>query len=84
MKIFVVHVNLGCCQNNSDGKMWVIAKNVDDAKAIIKQYTQYPITLIEEYSLNNELLFSTFHIENNYKLKSKTNNWGEWRKPMTP
>jgi len=83
MKIFIVHVNLGCCQNNSDGKMWVVAENEDMAKEITKQHSQHPITLIEEYVLNNEVLFSTFRTQINYKLKSKTDNWGEWRNPMT-
>jgi len=79
MKIFVVHFNLGCCQNNSDGKIWVVADNEDMAKRIAKRHTQYPITLVEEYILNNEVLFSSFHTQNNYKLKGKIDNWGEWR-----
>jgi len=82
MKIFVIHVNTGCCQNNSDGKIWVIAENDNVAKIIVKQHTKFPITLVEEYSLNNEVLFSTFPIQTNYKLKMETDNWGEWRKPI--
>jgi len=84
MKIFIVHVNLGCCQNNSDGKMRIVADNEDMAKEIAKQYTKHPITLVEDYSLNNEVLFSTFRTQANYKLKGKTDNWGEWRSPINP
>jgi len=83
MKIFIVHVNVGCCTNNSDGKMWIVAENEDIAKNIVKQNTQHPITLVEEYTLNNEILFSTFRTQTNYKLKGKTDNWGEWRNPIT-
>jgi len=84
MKIFVVHVNVGCCQNNSDGKMWIVAENEDMAKIIVKQHTQHPITFVEEYTLNNEVLFSTFRTQLDYKLKGKTDNWGEWRSPIIP
>ena len=83
MKIFIVYVNLGCCQNNSDGKMWIVADNEGMAKEIAKQHTKHPITLVEEYMLNNEVLFSTFRTQVNYKLKGKTDNWGEWRSPIS-
>ena len=79
MKIFIVHFNLGCCKNNSDGKMWVVAVNEEIAKIIAKQHTLMPITLVEEYDVENEIIFSTFHINSVYKLKSKTDNWGDWR-----
>lgn len=79
-----MHVNVGCCRNNSDGKLWIVAENEDMAKIIAEQHTKHPITLVEEYILNNEVLFSTFHTQTNYKLKGKTDNWGEWRNPITP
>jgi len=62
----------------------VAADNEDMAKIIAKRHTKHPITLIEDYLLNNEVLFSTFRTQINYKLKGKIDNWGEWRTPMTP
>lgn len=76
MKIFVAHVNLGCCTNNSDGKLWVVAENESMAKAIIKAHTDREIVGFEEFEIENELLFSSFNVDGNYQLKSKTDNWG--------
>lgn len=76
MKLFVVHFNIGCCANNSDGKMWVVAESEYSAKIIANGHTNYSITYVEEYNVANELIFSSFHCSGNYKMKDKTDNYG--------
>jgi len=76
MKIFVVHIFAGCCNNNSDGKMWIVAENATIAKIIAKQHTRQPIMYIEEFNVENEVIFSTERLNTHYQLKNKTNSWG--------
>lgn len=75
-KIFIVHVFLGCCANNSDGKLFIIANTEDDARRVATQATKYPITIIESYFLNNEVVYSSFKTDKSYRLQNKTDNWG--------
>lgn len=75
MKIFIVHVFVGCCANNSDGKIWVTAKDEEMARVIVKQKTNYPITKVEEFDLENEVVFSSFD-DFYYRLKGQTDDWG--------
>jgi len=82
MKIFIMHFNLGCCSNNSDGKVWIVAESEQEAIIIAEQNVSESITLIEEYNVENEIIFSSFGIKGTYRLKNKTDNWGEWRKPI--
>jgi len=76
MKLFIVHVNLGCCVNNSDGKMFVTAETEQMAREIVNRHTNQPITMVETYDLNNELVYATFKPETPYRLENQTNNWG--------
>lgn len=85
MKIFVVHVNIGCCQNNSDGKMWVVANDKETAKIIAKQHITYPITLVEEYPVENEVIFSSFYINSNKRkrvIEMEEQSWGYTKKAI--
>lgn len=81
MKVFVVHFNLGCCSNNSDGKVWVVAENKESAIEIAEQKANRIHTLVEEFHLENEVLFTTFD-NRDFKLCGKTDNWGEWMTPV--
>lgn len=76
MKLFIVHVYLGCCANNSDGKIWVSADNQETAKIIVKQHTKQPITKVEEFNLENEIIYSSCNLDSKYQLKYQTDNWG--------
>ena len=76
MKMFIVHVNLGCCANNSDGKVFVTAETEEEAREIVSNYTKQPITMVESYDLNNEIIYSSFKTEKPYQFMYKTDNWG--------
>jgi excinuclease UvrABC helicase subunit UvrB len=78
MKIYVVHAYLGCCANNSDGKMWIVADDIKTAIKIAKQNTDYKLGKIEEYNFENEMIFSTFRTKSSYRLENKKDNWGYW------
>ena len=75
MKIYIVHVFVGCCANNSDGKIWVTARDEEMARVIVKQKTNYPITKVETFDLENEVVFSSFD-DFSYRLKGQTDDWG--------
>ena len=77
MKIFIVHIYQNLCANNSDGKMWIVAENAEIAKIIAKQHTNKPIIGIDEFEVENEVIFSTVEIRFNYKMKMMTDNYGD-------
>lgn len=76
MKIFIVHVYGYCCVNNSDCKIWVVAENADIAKIIVKQHTEHEIMFVEEFDVENEVIFSSARLMSNYKLKYQTDDFG--------
>jgi hypothetical protein len=76
MKLFIVHVNLGCCANNSDGKVFVTADTEEQAREIVDNNTIHPITMIETFDLNNEIVYSSFKVEKQYRFEHETDNWG--------
>ena len=75
MKIFVIHTKANLCANNSDNKMWIVADNVETANIIAKQHTRQPIMGIEEFDVQNEVIFATERIKSEYQLKGMTDSW---------
>ena len=75
MKIFVVHTRGTACANNSDNKMWIVAEDAEIAKNIAKQHTQQPIMGIEEFNVENEVIFATERLKSYYQLKDMTSSY---------
>ena len=74
--LFIVHVFLNCGANNSDGKLFIVADTEEDARRVATETTKQPITMVESYSLNSEVVYSSFKTDNPYRFQNKTDNWG--------
>lgn len=81
MKLFIVHFNICCCANNSDGKMWVVAESKEKAeeialKEVSRQQNFFKLTYTESFEAKNEIIYSSFN-RNDLKSRFKKffDNW---------